>query len=375
MNKSICLDISVLNDREKTGVGIYTYQLIKALLKINRKDRFILFGISTLKTHTYLKNIEFKNYPNVTLKLFKYPARLFRNSFLLWQKINWPKIENLVGPVNIYHSFNWYLPPVENCKVVATVFDMTPILFPEYHLKKTIQLDKVRFNRIKQSADLVITISQNSKKDFLKFDPQKKVEVIYPAVSDIILKKINEEENKRILKKYNLNLGFLLSVGTLEPRKNIIFLIRAYLKSKIKEKLVLVGKWGWERGELSELINKNKGRIITTGYIDEEDLAILYKEARCFIYPSLYEGFGLPVLEAMQSGTPVISSNTSSLPEVGGRAVLYMNPNNLDSLISALRRIKDQELRVNLKELGFKQARKFSWKESAMKLNLLYQQI
>src|SRR5690242_8574057 len=157
--KTICLDISVLNEKQKTGIGVYTYELIKSFLEINRDDKIILFGISTLQTYSFLKNIEFKNYPNVELKIYKMPAKFFRTSFLLWQKLNWPTIEKFVGAVDIFHSFNWNLPPQKKGKVVATVFDMTSLLFPSLHLEKTTQLDRIRLKRIKKFADLVITIS------------------------------------------------------------------------------------------------------------------------------------------------------------------------------------------------------------------------
>lgn len=385
MSKTICLDISVLNDKDKTGVGVYTYELVKSLLKFDKEDNFIskgekfhfiLFGFATLKTYEYLKNIEFKNYPNVELKIYKMPARAFRRAFLLWQKINWPKIESFVGPVDIFHSFNWNLPPVKNTKLVATIFDMTPFLFPDFHQPKTIQLDKVRLNRIKQNADLVLTISENSKNDFLKFAPEKKVEVIYPGVRLDFRAKIKNEEVKKVLDKYGLKKGYILSVGTLEPRKNIRNLIKAYLLTGVKEKLILVGNWGWEKSDLKQLIEKNKDKIITTGFLEDQDLIYLYLGAICLIYPSLYEGFGIPVLEAMSLGIPVITSGNSSLTEVGGSAVLYIDPQDSNSIKKALIEIVNKKkLRDDLIKKGLKQANKFSWETSAKKLISLYQQL
>ncbi len=365
--KKIVLDISVLGEKEKTGVGVYTYNLVKNLLKINRSDKFILFGIVSFKNYQYLKNIEFKKYSNVELKIYRLPLKLFRTVFLFWQKLNFPKLESIVGDFDIFHSFNWYLPPVNSGKIVATVYDLTSILFPKFHLEKTIQMDKIRLERIKRYADLILAISENTKKDFKKFSPFSDVEVIYPGVSDIFLRKINRSEK--------IQENYILSVGTLEPRKNIKFLIKAYLKSRISEKLVLVGNFGWEESALADLINKNHKRIVTTGYVSEEDLPSLYKNAAAFVYPSFYEGFGLPVLEAMQSGVLVITSDTSSLPEVGGEATIYIDPDNIDSLVFALRKIKNQKLRAGFINKGLKQAKTFSWKKSADKLNSLYQKL
>ncbi len=358
----IGIDISVLNDPQKSGVAVYTYQLIKALLKINRKDKFILFGLSPFAAFKNLDNLDFKKYPNVEMKIYKMPSRLFRLIFLIWQKINWPPIESFIGRVDVFHSFNWYLPPQKKGKVVATVFDMTPFLYPQFHLQKTIQLDTLRLSRIKKAADLVITISENSKKDFLKFAPEKKVEVIYPGISAQFKEKVVRSKE-----------GYILSVGTLEPRKNIKRLIDAYLQTNLKEKLVLVGNLGWKNDELLTIIKKNADRIITTGYVPDEDLPYIYGQAICFIYPSLYEGFGIPVLEAMSCGVPVITSKISSLPEAGGDAVYYIDPLNVTDIKNALLKVvKSKKIREDMTRKGFKQVKKFSWVNSAKKLNSLY---
>lgn len=372
----IGLDISVLSDKEKTGIAVYTYNLIDTLLKKNREDKFVLFGIATFETFGYLKSLPFKRYSNVEMRIYLMPARLFRLIFLIWQKINWPPIESFIGEVDIFHSFNWYLPPQKKGRVVATVFDMTPFLYPQFHLKKTIQLDSVRLNRIKKDADLVITISENSKKDFLKFAPQKKVEVICPGVSDIFLRRIDNAGANQVLKKYGLTKGYILSVGTLEPRKNIKKLIDAYLKSNLKEKLVLVGNSGWKNDELLLLTAKNADKIITTGYVPDEDLPYIYNQALCFIYPSLYEGFGIPVLEAMAASLPVITSRVSSLPEAGGEAVYYIDPLSISEIKKALVEVvMNKSLREEMIKKGSKQVKKFSWMDSAKKLNSLYQQL
>lgn len=374
--KRIGLDISVLSEQQKTGIGVYTYELIKALLMINKKDKFILFGLATFKTYHYLKNLEFKNCPNVEMKIFRMPAKFFRTAFLTWQKLDWPPVEKFVGPLDIFHSFNWFMPPQRGGKKVATVFDLTSILFPSWHSSRTSQLDQLRFERIVKQANLTVTISKNSKKDFLKFNPEGKVEVVYPAVGAQFNTKIDQVETKKILQKYHLEPNFFLSVSTLEPRKNLKNLIEAYLETGIKNPLILVGKMGWKNKEIVELIEKNGQKVKHLGFIKEEDLPILYQQALCLIYPSYYEGFGLPILEAQACGTPVICSNSSSLPEVGGQAAVYVNPNSLESIKKALIEIKSNpKLRKFLSREGLKQAQKFSWEKSAQKLNSLYQKL
>lgn len=368
------LDVSVLVDPHKTGIAVYTYELIKALIKLNNKDKFVIFGLSPRAAFENLNSLEFRNYSNVEMKIYKMPARAFRYAFLFWQKIGYPNIEKFTGPVDLFHSFNWYLPPQKSGKAVATVFDMTSILFPDWHQEKTVQLDSLRLNRIKEKADLVVTISENSKRDFLKLSPKSRVEVIYPAVSENFKVQIDQSKIKKVLAKYNLTPEYFLSVATLEPRKNIVSLIEAYLKSNLPNKLVLVGGVGWKSGEIKDYQFQHPEKIIVTGFVPDEDLPHLYSQALCLVYPSFYEGFGLPVLEAMQCGIPVITSKVSSLPEVGGKAVFYIDPHNLNSIKESMLRIYHEEnLRKKMIKEGFKQSTKFSWQKSAEKLNKLYQ--
>lgn len=398
----IGIDISVLNDHQRTGIGVYTYELLKALLKINKEDQFILFGIGTLSTYNYLKNLEFKDYPNVQMKIFKMPAKAFRTAFLLWQKLNWPLIEYFIGQVDIFHSFNWFLPPQRSGKSVATVFDLTSILFPQWHDYRTSQLDKLRFERVAQKADLVVAISESTKKDWQKLYFQTKVEVVYPACREVFKKDQKEEKEKRdkVMRKYGLQPGYLLSVGTLEPRKNLEGLVRAYTVYSMKfivcrdkekkspslntkyhilntfPKLVLVGKSGWKNEELMKLINQYPEQIKMLGFVPDEDLKVLYQQALAFIYPSFYEGFGIPVLESLSCGCPVITSNTSSLPEVGGKAAVYVRPGDQQGLIRELGEIgKNKGRREEMITLGLEQAEKFSWERSARKLNQIYQKV
>lgn len=372
----IGIDISVLNDEKRTGIAVYVYELIKALLSLNKKDTFILFAFTPLATYKYIKNLEFKKYPNVKMKIFKMPSKVFRRVFLLWQKIDFPPVDLLIGKVDVFHSFNWYLPPLKNGKIVATVFDLTSIIYPKWHHDKTTELDKIRFERISKYADQVITISENTKKDFQKISLHPKIEVIYPAASDTFKKNISNINLKKILNKYSLKAGYFLSVATMEPRKNIVNLIKAFNLSKVNKKLVLIGGSGWKNKQVLKLISKNKKNITNLGFVTSGDLPYLYKGATALIYPSFYEGFGIPVLEAMSIGINVITSNNSSLPEVGGEGGYYINPRNIKDISNAIKKIsKDKSLSEKLKRKGFIQAKKFSWQKSARSLNNLYQEI
>lgn len=373
---TIGLDISVLNDKKRTGIAVYTYNLIDALLNLNHTDKFILFGISTFETYDYLKNLDFKKNPNVEMKIYRMPARLFRKAFLLWQRLDWPPIENFAGELDIFHSFNWYMPPQKLGKKVGTIFDLTSMMYPKWHDQRTVQLDRLRFERLAQQADLIITISENSKEDFQKFRPNANIKVIYPAVPPSFTNKKNILFTKKILKKYSLEQGYFLSVATLEPRKNLEGLIRAYIMGGIQRHLIVVGERGWKNEKLLGLLKKSNEKIIMTGFVPDEDLVVLYQQALCLVYPSFYEGFGLPVLEAISCGTPVICSNTSSLKEVGGNAVIYVDPESISDIKNALIKIeKYQNLRKELIKKGLKQAKKFSWEKSATRLNKLYHEL
>lgn len=378
----ICLDISVLNDRQKTGIGVYTYELINELLKTNRTDEFVLFGISTFDTYNYMQNIDFKKFSNVRLKIIPLPARVFRRAFLGWQKIDFPNIERLTGKIDIFHSFNWYLPPaLPSTKLVATIFDLTAIRFPDWHHEKTTQLDTVRFQRILKNASMVTTISEHSKKDIQAAAADfgrlnAPVEVIYPAAGKQFKKSRDTQDIKKVLSKYHLDSNFLLSVATLEPRKNLANLVRGYLLSGVSDRLVLVGRLGWKNEEIFDVIKKAGKKIKMTGFVRDEELVCLYQSAKCLIYPSLYEGFGIPVLEAMKCGTPVITSSNSSLPEVAGDAAIFVgNPQDMEQISAAIKIIQEKGLRNTLTEKGFIRAEKFSWAASARKLNDLYHQL
>jgi len=183
------------------------------------------------------------------------------------------------------------------------------------------------------------------------------------------------QEAIEVLKKYNLKRGYFLSVATLEPRKNLKVLLNVYLRGQFDKELVIVGAKGWGDDEIHKLVMTNH-QVRMLGYIPDEELPILYRGASCFIYPSFYEGFGLPVLEAMTFSIPTICSNTSSLTEVGGDAVLYIDPKSEESIKEAIGKIEnDDNLKKRLIEKGLQQADKFSWRKSAEKLNLLYQQL
>jgi glycosyltransferase involved in cell wall biosynthesis len=285
--------------------------------------------------------------------------------------------------VDIIHSPESSTPftKLSNKKII-TVHDIIPFYFPETFTKVTEYRYKLLLQRAINSSDRIITVSENTKNDLInKFKiPEDKIRVI-PLAANENFRKLDENETSKIKSKYNINFPFILYVGTLEPRKNIPNLLNAYYKLKkqgINHKLVIAGGKGWKYKEIFETIEKLnlQNEVIFTGYVPDEDLPGFYNAADLFVYPSLYEGFGLPPLEAMQCGTPVITSNTSSLPEVVGAAGITVNPYDVDELANKMYEVlTNEDLRKEMSKKGLERAKLFSWKKCAEEHLKVYEEV
>ncbi len=347
-----------------TGVATYTNNLIENLLSIDKSNEYVFF-YSSLRC-SYRGSL-----PNV--KEFKFPPTMLN---FLWNKIHIVPIEWLIGKTDIFHSSD-YLQPPTNAPKVSTIHDLTVYKYPQTQHPKIIDAI-IRSNKwIKKEAKSVIAVSEATKKDIIEIlnIPAEKIEVIHEAAGKQFNERVQNEKEKikQVKEKYGIGeTEYILSVGTQEPRKNIARLIKAYqlLSNEVSfgnSSLVIVGKFGW-----GEKIAPVKG-IILTGYVSDEDLPYLYAGARLFVYPSLYEGFGLPILEAMGCGCPVVSSDTSSLPEVGGKAVVYINPENVENIAKGILEAIKPASRKILIEAGFIQAQKFSWEKCAQETLKVYE--
>jgi glycosyltransferase involved in cell wall biosynthesis len=225
------------------------------------------------------------------------------------------------------------------------------------------------FNPSLTNADRIITMSENTKKSIVEYfniEPSK-ITVIYEGV-DEKFKPYDKKEVISVLSHYAIERPYLLAVGTLEPKKNYIKLLKAYKALKTDLDLVIVGKKGWKADDIFKTIEALglKERVKLLGYIHIDDLPYLYNGAEIFVFPSLYEGFGLPLLEAMACGVPVVCSNTSSLDEISGDAALKFNPESTDEIVSQIKRlINDNELQDTLHNKGAKRAKLFSWDKTA----------
>ncbi|WP_084201418.1 glycosyltransferase family 4 protein [Geobacter pickeringii] len=279
--------------------------------------------------------------------------------------------------VDVFHSPFLPIPPdivkIKNVKRFITVYDLIPLLHPEYFEFKEDHLLRRVVDCIDPETH-VIAISQSTKDDLCSYRKQidpSRIVVTHLAASPFFYKIYDNKKIAEKLAKYSIpNRPYILSLSTLEPRKNIDHIIRCFAKIINQEKiddlcLVLVGSKGWDYSKIFEELSKYESmsdRIIVTGYVSDEDLAALYSGALAFVYPSLYEGFGLPPLEAMQCGVPVITSNTSSLPEVVGDAGILVDPRDGDSLCEAILSLyNDTSRRAVLSELSLQRSSQFSW--------------
>lgn len=264
-----------------------------------------------------------------------------------------------------------------------TCHDLISIFFPE-NLPLASRLFYSKWEPFSyQRANKIIAISEHTKKDIMALlkIPENKIRVIHLAASSDFRPITSKRVLSRVKKKYNTGQNFFLHVGTLEPRKNLSFLVRAYalaVREGVNANLVITGKKGWYYEGLFKLVDDLhlKDKVHFTGYVEEKDLPALYSAAKAFVFPSLYEGFGLPPLEAMACGTPVISSNTSSMPEVVGNAGILISPK--DERVWARNMIniyKDEALARTLGEMGVRQAKKFSWEEAARKTIAVYAEV
>jgi len=341
----------------QTGVSRYTAELVENLLKIDQKNQYVLYA-GSLRQRQILKAFVAKLPRKVKLVLSPFSPKL---ADLVFNRCNLP-INRLIGNVNVFHASNWMIPKIE-CPIVTTIHDLTFLKFPEEHLPYYIAAHKRHLFRAKK-AQVVITVSQATKRDLINEGfATDKIHVVYEAAGSMF-KPVKAAVVKA---KYQLTKPFILSVGTREPRKNIKRLIQAWKPLRRQYDLVIVGQFGW--GEKTQVLPGIK----LLGFVPDEDLVGLYSGAQAFVYPSLYEGFGLPVVEALSCGCPVVTSNVSSLPEIGGEAAIYVDPLSVAAITSGIKTALESTSK--LRRLGLEQAKKFSWEKTARETLKIYREV
>lgn len=325
-----------------TGVSNYTKSLVTALLKIDEKNDYVLFGGSIRRRDD----------------LLKYHARVFPLSptiaDFVWNRLHTLPIEWLIGKVDVFHSSDWTQPPTRAFKV-TTIHDLVPLRFPNASHPKIVAAHKRRLEWVKKEVDKIIAVSEFTKKEIvelLNIEPERVV-VIHEAANPSI-RPVSENKMRKTLGKYGVKGEYVLVVGA-NPRKNIPAIIQAFRLFKSNLSLVIVGS---PREELPITPG-----IFVLGHVPHEDLPALYSGAQVLCYTSLYEGFGLPILDAMQADCPVVTSNISSMPEVAGNAAVLVDPTSPTAIAAGIDKILLD--RDDWVAKGRKRAKEFSWEKTA----------
>lgn len=352
--------------KEKTGIGTYIAKVIEGLNKIDRENTYILYSNEEIV-------LDFKLNDNFIIKQNIKGKRTIWIYYTLPKLLKEDNIDVFWGPQYQLPKRNKY---TRNIKFCVTIADLAIEKLKNVGALKNTIVHKLFLKKSLNNADEIIAISNATKKDIIDLYniPEKKIHVTYLGTSFLEEKgNITKEDKVNIRKKYEIdNVPFLFFLSTIEPRKNIKTLVRAfeYVKDKGNKdlKLILAGRLGWKYEEILEEIEKCKYKkdIIRPGYITNKEKKCLFEEAVCFTYPSLYEGFGLPILEAMANKGIVLTSNNSSLPEVGGDVAFYykdvLNFEELGEKIMEIMSLSEEEKKNKIDE-GLKQVNKFSWED------------
>ncbi len=395
-------------DFQYSGVSEYTLNLVREILKLDSENEYRLFYNSAKDISGRMPKFD---YPNVKIVRKGIPNKIF--NWPMQKILGWPEIDKMLG-VDVFISPN--ISPIalsKNCKKILTIHDLSFLRFPEFfNLKRRLWHKMIGVEKMIKQFDKIIAVSESTKNDIVELCgvAPENVHVIYSGVEKefcrLSLNSIKKSPNplyqggiksaplikgvggiysveiEQIKNKYNLPDKFILFLGTVEPRKNIEGLIGAYnefresrearLRAPEAEfQLVIAGGRGWRSDGIYKKWKESKYRddIKFLGYVDKKDKVYLYNLASLFVYPSFYEGFGFPPLEAMACGTPVITSFTSSLPEIAGNAGLMVDPYNITDIASAMERVlSDEKLKNDLIRKGLNRAKMFNWEKAAREL-------
>ncbi len=367
--------------KKRTGDEVVFFNLVKNLAEIDMVNNYELFTDidDTEILMDIKKKLRIENKSNFKIIFLKCLNKFIWNAWTLPRYLR-------QNPVDVYHT--QYITPFfipKKTKIVTTIHDISFNFYPQFIKLTDLFFLKTLIPRSLKRADKIIAVSEFTKNEIIKFykiNPEK-IEVAHNATGNNFLKNIYAaEELNLVKKKYNLPEKFILYIGAMQPRKNLPFLIEAYAKVKNKLggiKLVIAGKKSHNYDkEIDKVVAENnlENDVLFPGYIDETDKIILFNLSHFFVFPSLYEGFGIPILEAMSQKTPVLASDILSLREIGGEAVSYFNPRDLASLEDALYNISiNQNSREELAESGLERCRFFSWEKTARKMLEVYKKI
>jgi glycosyltransferase involved in cell wall biosynthesis len=379
----IGIDIRCLMEGKQTGVEEYTLQLLENIFIQDRENQYLLF----FNAHKDPKNMDLewvKKYPNVSVKRFRWPNKLL--NFCLWY-FRWPKLDLLLGGVDIFFMPNLNFAAFSSkAKVYVTAHDLSFERYPEtFSWKRRLWHSFVNFRALCRRADHIIAVSASTKQDLLEMYriSKQKVSVIPSGISNRF--HVMNRNNPLLLKvkeRYHLPYRFILYLGTLEPRKNVEAVVQAFGQLQRsghvelqKYSLVIAGGKGWKYDQIFREVERSEFRdkILVTGFVEDEDKPALYNLSSLFVYPSFFEGFGFPPLEAAACGVPVVTSNTSAFPEVIDEAGILVDPYQPQEVYQAMREILiSKDLRENLSKKGLARSKEFNWHRAAQSVLRLW---
>ncbi len=357
---------------QKSGIGHYTLELARGLAELSPADDFELVAPVPLDIGG---DVELPQ----NLSVIHAPVNALRRR---WWTIGLPLYARQ-NQLTLYHGTNYNIPLWRSCPTVVTVHDLSLLLYPETHRQDLVQRARRRLPTMTRIAAHVITDSESVKTEIHEHlgIPSEKITVV-PLAPRPTFHAIAGGEARKAREDLGIEDEFVLFVGTVEPRKNLITLVRALDKlmreTDLRPQLVIAGQKGWRTDELYSYVNKPvlRDRVLFTGYISDTDLRTLYSSCRAAVYPSIYEGFGLPPLEAMACGAPVITSRIPVIMETSAGAALLIEPTNVHELTDALvQLLRSREKRRELRKAGFKRAAEFTWERTARQTFEVYREV
>lgn len=369
---TIAYDVSFLQ-KEKTGIGIYILNLIKHILAVDKTSHYVLFGSSFSLDVEKINSLRTEN---VSLKLYRVPGAAKR---FLWNDLNL-NIDFLIGNYDLFHSTEGFVLPATRKIRVVTVHSVAARIMPRFFTSGILR-DNKYLGKVVKYADAVITVSESSKIDLMRlFDIKEDRIHVHHIGRDVDFQRVTDQSLLAAIRsRYRLPEKFFLFVGTIHPAKNLGGLIDAFelmiKRTACDYKLVVIGNYGWmyktARSKLERICGSGFGMYL--GYVDNKALPAIYTLAKALVFPSFYESFGIPILEAMSCGIPVVCSRNSAMPEVAGNAAIYVNPYDISGIAEAmLTMIQDEDLYSELSNQALHRSKLFSWDETAKKTLSLY---
>jgi glycosyltransferase involved in cell wall biosynthesis len=372
----VVFDVSYIQ-RGSAGIGRYSLELLKDLLDIDTQNEYILHGWAfTIDGDA----IGLLRRENVRLSLARIPGPVKR---FYWNRLRAPSIGTFVGQFNVFHGAEPLLPPLGNVPGIITVHDLAYVRHPEFFEKRVLQRDPHVRRSVRQSAAIIVP-SLHTKADLVNLFgvDERKIRLVRPPVHRGCSPLRDPLQDDAVMRKYGLNSPFALFVGVIEPRKNVEGIIKAFERLHATHStdldLVLVGRNGWLFQGTVRSIARSAARlrIHRLDFVPDKELVSLYRSARFFVYPSFYEGYGSPVAEAMACGLPTITSNNSSLQEIGDRSVMLVDPQNIEELAAAMLELSENgTARDRLSAGGLLRIREIHAQSAAHAIMALYEEV